>query len=54
MEKAACSQGLEVMDTVFAEGMDHFPKMVPEIIEKAKQQAVITAKAMAKEVAPVS
>lgn len=41
--------GMEVMDTVFAEGMDHFPKQVPEIMTKAKEQAKEAARKMAKE-----
>ncbi|HEY2422091.1 MAG TPA: NAD(P)H-dependent oxidoreductase [Neobacillus sp.] len=41
--------GLDVMDTVFAEGLDHFPKMIPEIMAKAKEKAVEAAKEMAKE-----
>jgi FMN-dependent NADH-azoreductase len=41
--------GMDVMDTVFAEGMDHFPKQIPEIMAKAKEEAVQAAKEMAKE-----
>jgi FMN-dependent NADH-azoreductase len=41
--------GMDLLDTVFAEGMDHFPKQVPEIMAKAKEQAVEAAKEMAKE-----
>ncbi|MDP4084008.1 MAG: NAD(P)H-dependent oxidoreductase [Bacillota bacterium] len=44
--------GIEVMDSVIAEGMDHFPKMAAEIIEKAKSKAVETAREMAKD--PIS
>ena len=36
------------METVFAEGMDHFPKMIPEIMAKAKEQAAEAAREMAK------
>jgi FMN-dependent NADH-azoreductase len=39
--------GMEVMDTVVAEGMDHFPKLAPEIMAKAKEQAAKSAKEMA-------
>jgi FMN-dependent NADH-azoreductase len=39
--------GMEVMDTVVAEGMDHFPKQAPEIMAKAKEQAAKSAKEMA-------
>ncbi|CAM3863519.1 FMN-dependent NADH-azoreductase [Mesobacillus zeae] len=31
--------GIEMLDTVFAEGLDHFPKKVPEIVAAAKEQA---------------
>lgn len=46
--------GFEVMDTVIAEGMDHFPKMGTKIMEKAKQKAAEAAREMAREVIPVS
>lgn len=39
--------GLELMDTVVAEGMDHFPKQTPEIMSKAKEQAALAAREMA-------
>lgn len=39
--------GMEVMDTVVAEGMDHFPQQASEIMAKAKEQAVKSAKEMA-------
>src|SRR3954454_18079566 len=40
--------GFERMETVVAEGMDHFPKQIPEIIAKAKEQAAEAARVMAK------
>jgi FMN-dependent NADH-azoreductase len=46
--------GFEVMDTVIAEGMDHFPKMATKIMEKAKQKAAEAAREMARELIPVS
>jgi FMN-dependent NADH-azoreductase len=39
--------GMDVMDTVVAEGMDHFPKQAPEIMAKAKEKAVESAREMA-------
>ncbi|WHY76753.1 NAD(P)H-dependent oxidoreductase [Neobacillus sp. WH10] len=39
--------GFEIFDTVVAEGMDHFPKKVPEIMAKAKEQAADAAREMA-------
>jgi FMN-dependent NADH-azoreductase len=39
--------GIEVMDSVIAEGMDHFPKIAADIIAKAKEQAVEAAREMA-------
>jgi len=48
VKKALTFLGMDVMDTVVAEGMDHFPKEVPEIMAKAKEQAVEAAKKMAK------
>src|SRR3954451_1849086 len=41
--------GFERLDTVVAEGMDHFPKMIPEIIAKAKEQAAVAARVMGKQ-----
>ncbi len=49
LRKALGFLGFELMDTVFAEGMDHFPKQIPEIMAKAKEQAIEAAKEMAKE-----
>lgn len=46
--------GLEVMDSIIAEGTDHFPKQLPEIMARAKQEAVEKAKAMAKETVTIS
>jgi FMN-dependent NADH-azoreductase len=48
LTKALGFLGFEVMDTIVAEGMDHFPKMVPEIMAKAKEKAAETAREMAK------
>ncbi|MDL4842977.1 FMN-dependent NADH-azoreductase [Aquibacillus rhizosphaerae] len=48
LTKALTFLGMDVMNPVIAEGMDHFPKQIPEIIEKAKQDAVKAAKDMAK------
>ncbi|WP_307285457.1 FMN-dependent NADH-azoreductase [Bacillus sp. SORGH_AS_0510] len=45
--------GFESLDTVVAEGMDHFPKKVPEIMAKAKEQAAVAAREMAKQTAIV-
>lgn len=45
--------GFESLDTVVAEGMDHFPKKVPEIMAKAKEQAADAAREMAKQTATV-
>jgi FMN-dependent NADH-azoreductase len=39
--------GIEVMDSIIAEGMDHFPKMAGEIIANAKEKAVAAAREMA-------
>ncbi|WML41086.1 NAD(P)H-dependent oxidoreductase [Neobacillus sp. OS1-2] len=41
--------GFEICDTVVAEGMDHFPKKVPEIMAKAKKEAAEAAREMAKQ-----
>jgi FMN-dependent NADH-azoreductase len=48
LSKALEFLGFELMETVFAEGMDHNPKMIPEIIAKAKDQAAEAAREMAK------
>jgi FMN-dependent NADH-azoreductase len=40
--------GFERLETVVAEGMDHFPKQIPEIMAKAKEQAAEAAREMAK------
>lgn len=40
--------GFERLETVVAEGMDHFPKQIPEIMAKAKEQAAEAARKMAK------
>ncbi|MGG3467204.1 NAD(P)H-dependent oxidoreductase [Neobacillus pocheonensis] len=36
--------GIEVMETIIAEGLDLYPQRVPEIINAAKQKAIIAAK----------
>ncbi|AZU65106.1 FMN-dependent NADH-azoreductase [Neobacillus mesonae] len=48
LRKALEFLGFDLMDTVIAEGMDHFPKLVPEIIAKAKMEATAAAREMAK------
>jgi FMN-dependent NADH-azoreductase len=48
LRKALTFLGMDVMETVVAEGMDHFPKEAPEIMAKAKERAVMAAKEMAK------
>jgi FMN-dependent NADH-azoreductase len=40
--------GIEVMDTIIAEALDLYPQRVPEIVEKAKEEAVLAAKEMIK------
>jgi FMN-dependent NADH-azoreductase len=47
LKKALTFLGIEVMDTIVAEGLDHFPKQIPEIMENAKNQAAKAAKEMA-------
>jgi FMN-dependent NADH-azoreductase len=47
VRKALTFLGMEVMDTIIAEGLDHFPKQIPEIMEKAKADAAKAAKEMA-------
>lgn len=39
--------GIDVMETVVAEGFDYFPKQVNEIVEAAKEEARLAAKQMA-------
>ncbi|MED1468725.1 FMN-dependent NADH-azoreductase [Bacillus salipaludis] len=46
--------GLEMMDSIIAEGTDHYPKQVPEIMARAKQEAMEKAKVMAIETATIS
>lgn len=48
LTKALSFLGFDVMETIVAEGMDHFPKMAPEIMAKAKEKAAETAREMAK------
>jgi FMN-dependent NADH-azoreductase len=47
LRKALGFLGLDVMDSIIAEGMDHFPKMASEIIAIAKEQAAKAARLMA-------
>lgn len=47
LRKALTFLGMDIMDTIIAEGMDHFPKQIPEIMEKAKKEAIEAAKEMA-------
>lgn len=54
LRKALRFLGMELMDTVVAEGMDHFPKQAPEIMAKAKERAREAAKEMANEAVTVS
>lgn len=49
LRKALGFLGLDLMDTVVAEGMDHFPKMAAEIVANAKEKAAIAAREMAKQ-----
>lgn len=53
LRKALGFLGIEVMDSIVAEGLDHFPKLIPEIMEKAKQKAASSAGEMAKQTAQV-
>jgi FMN-dependent NADH-azoreductase len=53
LRKALGFLGMELLDTVVAEGMDHFPKQIPEIMAKAKEQAIEAAREMAKETVTV-
>lgn len=39
--------GIEVMDSVIAEGLDLYPQKVPEIVATAKEKARLAAKALA-------
>lgn len=48
VRKALTFLGMDIMDTVVAEGMDHFPKQIPEIMEKAKEDAKKAAIEMAR------
>ncbi|HAQ08569.1 MAG TPA: NAD(P)H dehydrogenase [Bacillus bacterium] len=49
LRKALSFLGMDVLESVVAEGMDHFPKQASEIMGKAKQQATASAKEMAAE-----
>ncbi|GHH97603.1 FMN-dependent NADH-azoreductase [Neobacillus kokaensis] len=48
LRKALEFLGFDLMESVVAEGLDHFPKMVPEIMTRAKEQAAAAAREMAK------
>lgn len=54
LRKALEFLGMEVMDSIIAEGMDHFPKLRSEIMVKAMGKAVAAAKEMAAEKAEIS
>lgn len=45
--------GIEMMDTVIAEGLDLNPRKASEIVEAAKERAILSAKEMAKTPLPV-
>lgn len=47
LRKALGFLGIELMDSVVAEGMDHFPKMAGEIVARAKEKAAESARQMA-------
>lgn len=40
--------GMDVQETVFAEGLDHFPKEIPQIMANAKEKAAEAARQIAK------
>ncbi|WP_419954017.1 FMN-dependent NADH-azoreductase [Neobacillus niacini] len=40
--------GIEVMDTIIAEALDLYPQKITEIVEKAKEEAIVAAKEMIK------
>jgi FMN-dependent NADH-azoreductase len=45
--------GIEMMDSVIAEGLDINPKKAPEIVEAAKERAILAAREMAKTPLPI-
>jgi FMN-dependent NADH-azoreductase len=45
--------GIEMMETIVAEGLDLYPQRVPEIVSKAKEKAILTAKQFAKKAVQV-
>ncbi|MEH7418913.1 NAD(P)H-dependent oxidoreductase [Neobacillus drentensis] len=45
--------GFDSLETIVAEGMDHFPKQIPEIMAKAKEQAAEAAREMAREIVTI-
>lgn len=40
--------GVQLMDSIIAEGLDHFPKRIPEIMNRAKEEAALAGSMMAK------
>ncbi|WP_462411076.1 FMN-dependent NADH-azoreductase [Neobacillus sp. Marseille-QA0830] len=48
LSKALDFLGFERLETIVAEGMDHFPKQAPEIMAQAKEKAAAAAQEMAK------
>ncbi|TCN22949.1 FMN-dependent NADH-azoreductase [Mesobacillus foraminis] len=48
VRKALTFLGMELMDTIVAEGLDHYPEQVPAIMSRAKEQAGMAAREMAK------
>jgi FMN-dependent NADH-azoreductase len=40
--------GIEMMDTIVAEGFDLYPKRIPELVAAAKEKAIFAAKQLAK------
>jgi FMN-dependent NADH-azoreductase len=40
--------GIDMMETVVAEGLDLYPNKIPEIVEMAKEKAIFAAKELAK------
>lgn len=48
LRKALEFLGFELMDTVYAEGLDHYPKQILEIMAAAKEKAADAAREMAK------
>lgn len=53
LRKALEFLGFELMDTVYAEGLDHYPKQIPEIMAAAKEKAADAAREMAKAIVTI-